>query len=189
MEREQALKIVREQMHEKRYIHTIGVMETAIKLAHQYGVDEQKAELAAIFHDYAKCRPIREMEEIIKRENMPSDLLAHNKELWHAPVGAYLVKKEVGITDPEILQAIAYHTSGHEQMTMLDKVIWVADYIEPGRKFPGVEEVRELARQDLNLALLQALKNTISFLMSKNQRIYPLTFHTYNAFIKEETIG
>jgi predicted HD superfamily hydrolase involved in NAD metabolism len=188
MEREQALEIVRKQMHEKRYIHTLGVMETAIELAKRYGVDEKKAELAAIFHDYAKCRSIREMEDIIKRENMPQDLLEYNKELWHAPVGAYLVEKEVGITDPEILQAIMYHTSGHEQMTMLDKVIWVADYIEPGRSFPGVEEVRELARQNLDKALVQALKNTISFLMSKNQRIYPLTFYTYNALMKEETV-
>ncbi|MFX3624466.1 MAG: bis(5'-nucleosyl)-tetraphosphatase (symmetrical) YqeK [Ectobacillus sp.] len=186
MEREQALKIVRAQMHEKRYIHTLGVMETAIELARLYGVDEKKAELAAIFHDYAKCRPVSEMEEIIKRENMPKDLLEHNKELWHAPVGAYLVEKEAGITDPDILQAITYHTSGHEKMTMLDKVIYVADYIEPGRKFPGVDEVRNLARKDINKALLQAVSNTIRFLMDKNQMIYPLTFHTYNALIKEE---
>lgn len=187
MEREQALQIVRKQMHEKRYIHTLGVMETAVELARRFGVDEKKAELAAIFHDYAKCRPIHEMEEIIKREQLPQDLLEHNKELWHAPVGAYLVETEVGITDQDILQAIMYHTSGHEQMTMLDKVIWVADYIEPGRKFSGVEEVRELARQDLNGALLQAVKNTIYFLLSKHQAVYPLTLHTYNALIKEET--
>ncbi|PEA56445.1 phosphohydrolase [Bacillus pseudomycoides] len=186
MDRKRALEIVKQQMHEKRYIHTIGVMETAIELAKQYGVDEKKAEMAAIFHDYAKCRPISEMEEIIKREHLPKDLLLYNKELWHAPVGAYLVEQEVGITDADILQAITYHTSGHEQMTMLDKVIYVADYIEPGRKFPGVEEARKLAREDLNQALLYALKHTIQFLMEKNQTIYPLTFQTYNAVIKED---
>ena len=92
MNRENALHIVKQQMHEKRYIHTIGVMETAIELAKLYGVDE-KAEMAAIFHDYAKCRAISEMEEIIKREDLPKDLLCYNKELWHAPVGAYLVEK------------------------------------------------------------------------------------------------
>ncbi|PEZ07827.1 phosphohydrolase [Bacillus sp. AFS018417] len=186
MDRKRALEIVKQQMHEKRYIHTIGVMETAIELAKQYGVDEKKAEMAAIFHDYAKCRPISEMEEIIKRENLPKDLLHYNKELWHAPVGAYLVEKEVGITDADILQAITYHTSGHEQMTMLDKVIYVADYIEPGRKFPGVKEARKLAREDINQALLYALKHTVQFLMEKNQTIYPLTFQTYNAVIKED---
>ncbi|MDM5190043.1 bis(5'-nucleosyl)-tetraphosphatase (symmetrical) YqeK [Bacillus sp. DX4.1] len=186
MDRKQALEIVKQQMHEKRYIHTIGVMETAIELAKLYGVNEKKAEMAAIFHDYAKCRPIQEMEDIIKREELPKDLLQFNKELWHAPVGAYLVEKEVGITDHEILQAITYHTSGHESMTMLDKVIYVADYIEPGRKFPGVEEARKLAREDINKALLFALKRTIQFLMEKDQTIYPLTFQTYNAALKEE---
>ncbi|KEK26261.1 bis(5'-nucleosyl)-tetraphosphatase (symmetrical) YqeK [Bacillus gaemokensis] len=186
MNREQALEIVKQQMHEKRYIHTIGVMETAIELAKIYGVDEKKAEMAAIFHDYAKCRPIQEMESVIKQEGLPKDLLQYNKELWHAPVGAYLVEKEVGITDSEILQAITYHTSGHERMTMLDKVIYVADYIEPSRKFPGVELARELAQEDINKALLFALKRTIQFLMEKDQTIYPLTFQTYNAVIKEE---
>ena len=107
------------------------------------------------------------MEEIIKSEGLPKDLLCYNKELWHAPVGAYLVEKEVGITDPEILQAITYHTSGHEKMTMLDKVIYVADYIEPGRKFP-VEEARKLAYTDIDQALLFALKRTIQFLMEKS---------------------
>ncbi|WP_410983607.1 bis(5'-nucleosyl)-tetraphosphatase (symmetrical) YqeK [Bacillus cereus] len=186
MNREKALEIVKQQMHEKRYIHTIGVMETAIELAKLYGVDEKKAETAAIFHDYAKCRPIQEMEDIIKQEELPKDLLHYNKELWHAPVGAYLIEKEVGITDHEILQAITYHTSGHEKMTMLDKVIYVADYIEPGRKFPGVEEARRLAQEDINKALLFALKRTIQFLMEKDQTIYPLTFQTYNAILKEE---
>ncbi|UOY94073.1 bis(5'-nucleosyl)-tetraphosphatase (symmetrical) YqeK [Ectobacillus sp. JY-23] len=186
MEQKEALEIVRKQLHDKRYVHTIGVMETAIQLARRFGADEKKAELAAIFHDYAKCRPIREMQEIIGRESMPKDLLDYNKELWHAPVGAYLVQEEVGIYDKDILQAIAYHTSGHTEMTLLDKVVWVADYIEPGRQFPGVEQVRELAEQDLDAALLQALKNTITYLLQKNQRVYPLTFHTYNALLKEE---
>ncbi|MCI4060747.1 bis(5'-nucleosyl)-tetraphosphatase (symmetrical) YqeK, partial [Bacillus cereus] len=78
-----------------------------------YGLYDKKAEMAAIFNDYANCRAISEMEEIIKREYLPKDLLCYNKELWHAPVGEYLVEKEVGITDSEILQAITYHTSGH----------------------------------------------------------------------------
>ncbi|MCP8967194.1 bis(5'-nucleosyl)-tetraphosphatase (symmetrical) YqeK [Ectobacillus ponti] len=186
MERQRALELVRQQMHEKRYIHTLGVVEAAIALAKRYGADEKKAELAAIFHDYAKCRPIAEMEEIIKREGMAAELLEHNKELWHAPVGAYLAETEAGIRDPEVLQAILYHTSGHAGMSLLDKIIYVADYIEPGRSFPGVEEVRELAEQSLNQALLQALKNTIRFLLERNQTVYPDTFHAYNAVLKEE---
>ncbi|WP_374721716.1 bis(5'-nucleosyl)-tetraphosphatase (symmetrical) YqeK [Peribacillus tepidiphilus] len=180
MEREKALQLVKEQITEHRYQHTLGVVETSIWLAEKYGADVKKAELAAIFHDYAKFRPKEEMKEIIIREKMPKDLLEHNEELWHAPVGAYLVEKEAGVEDPEVLDAIRYHTSGRVNMTLLEKVIFLADYIEPGRKFPGVEEVRELAKQSLDKALIKSLQNTILFLMKKNQRIYPDTFHTYN---------
>ena len=91
-------------------------------------------------------------------------------------MGAYLVEKEAGITDVEILDAIRYHTSGRPKMTLLEKIIYLADYIEPGRHFPGVEEVREIAKTDLDNALIQAIQNTIIFLMKKNQRIFPLTF-------------
>ena len=89
MERQEALTIVKKQLTEQRYQHTIGVMETAIKLAKQYGADVKKAELAAIFHDYAKFRPKEEMKQIILEQNMPKDLLSYNSELWHSPVGAY----------------------------------------------------------------------------------------------------
>jgi predicted HD superfamily hydrolase involved in NAD metabolism len=185
MERHEALAIVRKQLTEHRYQHTIGVMETAIELAKKYGADVKKAELAAIFHDYAKFRPKEEMKRIIIEQNMPSDLLQYNAELWHAPVGAYLVKTEVGIDDVDILDAIRYHTSGRANMTVLEKVVYLADYIEPGRAFPGVDEVRELAQQNLDLALLKALQNTISFLMKKNEAIYPDTFYTYNDLAKK----
>lgn len=184
MDRNQALEIVKQQLTDKRYIHTVGVMETAIELANRYGCSEKQAEIAAIFHDYAKFRPKEEMKAIIIEQNMPQDLLQFHHELWHAPVGAYLVHKEVGINDIEILDAIRYHTSGRAKMSTLEKIIYLADYIEPGRSFPGVEEVRELAKKSLDDALLQAFRNTISFLMSKNQPIYPDTFHAYNDLIK-----
>ncbi|NUK30862.1 HD domain-containing protein [Parageobacillus sp. VR-IP] len=185
MERQEALTIVKKQLTEHRYQHTIGVMETAIELAKRYGADVKKAELAAIFHDYAKFRPKEEMKQIILEQNMPKDLLSYNTELWHAPVGAYLVKTEVGISDEEILNAIRYHTSGRANMTVLEKVVYLADYIEPGRIFPGVEEVRDLAKQDLNKALIRAVQNTIQFLLKKNQPIYPDTINTYNSLIME----
>jgi predicted HD superfamily hydrolase involved in NAD metabolism len=183
MEREQALKIVKAQLTEHRYQHTLGVMETAIDLARRYGVDEKKAELAAIFHDYAKFRPKDEMKQIIVDQEMPYDLLEYNTELWHAPVGAYLAEVEAGITDREVLDAIRFHTSGRRGMTKLEKVIYLADYIEPGRHFLGVEEVRDLAKINLDDALIKSVQNTIMFLMKKNQTIYPETFHTYNDLI------
>ncbi|MBP0723753.1 bis(5'-nucleosyl)-tetraphosphatase (symmetrical) YqeK [Bacillus sp. RG28] len=186
MNREDALKAVQSKLTNQRYTHTIGVMETAIKLAKQYGADEKKAELAAIFHDVAKCMPIGELRDIMINEQLAPELLAYNKELWHASVGAFLTEKEFGIEDKEILQAITYHTSGHEKMTLLDKVIYVADYIEPNRSFPGVEEARKLAEEDLDQALLNALKNTITFLIQKEQTVYPLTVKTYNTIVKKQ---
>ncbi|CAH0347080.1 bis(5'-nucleosyl)-tetraphosphatase (symmetrical) YqeK [Bacillus sp. CECT 9360] len=180
MNREEALRLVKEQITEQRYQHTLGVMETSIILAERYGGDPKKAEMAAIFHDYAKFRPKDEMKEIILAQKMAADLLIYNSELWHAPVGAYLVEKEAGITDLEILDAIRYHTSGRVKMTLLDKIVFLADYIEPGRAFLGVDEVRETAKEDLDLAVIETLRNTIFFLMKRNQAVYPDTFHTYN---------
>ncbi|USK32690.1 bis(5'-nucleosyl)-tetraphosphatase (symmetrical) YqeK [Bacillus sp. F19] len=189
MDREKALALVKEHLTDHRYEHTIGVMETAIVLARLYGADVKKAETAAIFHDYAKFRRKDEMKQIIIEQNMTKELLIHSPELWHAPVGAYLAEKEAGIKDKEILDAIRYHTSGRENMTLLDKVIYVADYIEPGRIFPGADEVREIAKNDLNKALIVSMKNTILFLLKKNQPIYPQTLQSYNFLVFEEKGG
>jgi predicted HD superfamily hydrolase involved in NAD metabolism len=185
MNREEALKLVKEQLTDHRYQHTLGVMETAITLANKYGGDVKKAELAAIFHDYAKFRPKEEMKGIIASQGFPEDLLQFNSELWHAPAGTYLVEKEAGIIDQEVLDAIRYHTSGRPEMTLLEKIIYLADYIEPGRHFPGVDEVRDMAKENLDKALIMAIKNTIIFLLKKNQTVYPDTFYTYNDLIKK----
>ncbi|MCA1056217.1 bis(5'-nucleosyl)-tetraphosphatase (symmetrical) YqeK [Rossellomorea aquimaris] len=186
MDRQKALELVKEQLTDHRYIHTCGVMETAILLARRFGADEKKAEIAAIFHDYAKFRDKEEMKRMIESEALPKDLLEYNGELWHAPVGAILVEREVGIDDAEILNAIRYHTSGCEDMSTLDKVIYLADYIEPNRSFPGVEEVREMARESLDKAIIKALQNTVGFLMKKGQPIYPDTFKFYNQLVLEQ---
>lgn len=186
MERSKALQIVKEQLTDKRYEHTIGVMETAIQLANKYGANPKKAEIAAIFHDYAKFRSRDEMEIIIKQQKMPEDLLHFHSELWHAPVGAYLVRVEAGILDGDILQAIRYHTTGNKHMNTLDKIIFLADYIEPGRIFPGVDEVRKVAFENLDSAVIMALKNTIKFLLDKNELIYPDTLATYNTLVKSK---
>jgi predicted HD superfamily hydrolase involved in NAD metabolism len=181
MNREDMLEIVKKEMTEQRYLHTLGVVESSLYLAKQYGADLKKVEIAAIFHDYAKFRDSGEMAEIIRKTpDISNDLLDYHKELWHAPVGAYLIKQEVGITDEEILDAIRYHTTGRVGMSVLEKVVCLADYIEPGRHFPGVEEVRQLAEQDLNQALAQSLLNTIQFLEKKGQKVYPLTKAAYS---------
>ncbi len=186
MEREQALQVIKVHLPEKRYIHTLGVMETAVMLAEKYDSNQKKAELAAIFHDYAKFRPIKEMTEIVLTEKMDKRLLVYGSELLHAPIGAYLVQKEVGIEDDEILAAIRYHTTGRPNMTILEKIVYLADYIEPNRSFPGVDEVRQLAEKNLDQAMIAAISNTILFLMKKQQPIFPDTFATYNQLLLKE---
>ncbi len=152
-----ALQLVKAQITEKRYVHTLGVAEISCSdLLSVLGPTVKKAELAAIFHDYAKFRPKEEMKQIIIDQNMAKDLLDFHSELWHAPVGAYLVEQEAGITDREILDAIAYHTTGRIGMTLLEKIVYLADYIEPGRSFPGVDEVREIAKKSLDAAMIQS---------------------------------
>ncbi|WLR44012.1 bis(5'-nucleosyl)-tetraphosphatase (symmetrical) YqeK [Bacillus carboniphilus] len=183
MNKREALQIVKKQLPEARYLHTYRVMETAIILARRFNVNEKKAELAAIFHDYAKNHSKDEMKKHIVDQNMSPLLLQFHPELWHAPVGAFLVEQQFDIKDPNILNAIRFHTTGRMNMTKLEKVIFLADYIEPGRKFPGVKEVRAKAEVDLDKALFQSLKNTIAFLLEKNQTIFPDTFKAYNGLL------
>lgn len=183
MNRNLALQKVKAQLTNERYEHTLRVLETAISLANQFGVNVKQVELAAIFHDYAKFRPKEEMKQIIIAEKMPQVLLGFHHELWHAPVGAFLVETELGMTDEAVLNAIRYHTTGRQRMTMLEKVIYVADYIEPGRDFPGVDEIRKVANQNLDQALFFAIRKTILFLLQNNRPVYPDTFQAYNYFI------
>lgn len=186
MKREKALQIVKDQLTEKRYLHTIGVLETAMKLAKKYNADGEKVQLAAIFHDYAKFRSVNEMKQLVIDEKLDARLLKYGSELLHAPVGSILVQREVGISDEDVLNGIRYHTTGRPKMTILEKIIFIADYIEPNRNFPGVEEVRALTERNLDDALILAITNTVNFLMKKKQPVFPDTLATYNDLILKE---
>lgn len=185
-DREALLAQVRAQMNEKRYQHTLGVADSARQLAAKFGADPEKAELAGYLHDYCKCWPIAKMREILVRHDMPAELLAGDKELWHAFAGAIVIQTELGVTDVEILQAVRYHTTGRVGMSLLEKVVCVADYIEPNRTFPGVENIRQLAQEDLDAALAAALGGTIQFLIEKKQAVYPLTLLAYNDLVSRK---
>lgn len=183
--REQLIEAVSSQMPEKRWLHTKGVMETAVKLAQQYGANPEKADLAAILHDVAKYWPVLQLKDVLVDNKLNDELLQHDKQLWHAEVGAFVAERDYGITDQEVLDAIRYHTSGRVQMTLLDKVVCLADYMEPGRDFPGVNNIRELANHSLEEALAAGFDSTISFLVSRKQIIYPLTVLARNDLIKQ----
>lgn len=185
MNRDKLIEAVRPQMPERRWKHTLGVMETAVKLARQYGADPIAADQAAILHDVAKYWTVDAMEEAIREEGLHTEVLQYGKELWHAHAGAYAAARDYGIDDPAIQDAIRYHTSGRVGMTLLEKVIWLADLIEPGRNFPEVERIRELAERDLNGALVAGFDTTLLFLVEQRKPIFPLTVLARNALLAE----
>lgn len=185
MERKQLIEAVKAQMPSKRWEHTLGVMETSVILARRYGCDPEKAYTAAILHDVCKFWPVQEQAKVIRENNLPQDLLDYDKELWHAHAGAFIAKRDYGVDDEEILNAIRYHTSGRLGMRLLEKVVCLADYIEPGRDFPGVHNIREIAEHSVEKALLNAFDGTIRFLLDKGRKVYPLTIYARNGLVDE----
>ncbi|MGX7174086.1 bis(5'-nucleosyl)-tetraphosphatase (symmetrical) YqeK [Enterococcus ratti] len=184
--RECLMQKVQMRMSERRFKHVLGVEETAIALAAKYGASIEKASIAALTHDYAKERPDDEFISVIEHEEYDPDLLHYGNAIWHGLVGASFVEKELGITDEEILQAIRVHTTGAAQMSLLDKIIYVADYIEPGRSFPGVQDAREIALLDLDEAVAFETKRTLVHLVEQEQQIYPKTIETYNYWVAKK---
>jgi len=186
MERDQYLAAIKPRMPEKRYIHTIGVMETAIELAKKYGEEEKKAETAAILHDIAKYAEIEWMENIVRAEKLDARLLGWGSELLHGPVGAYIAESEFALTDEDMLNAIRFHTTGRAGMSRLEKIIFVADMIEPNRKFDGVNRLRKKAEKGLDKAMSACVRHTLAFLIDTKQPIYPLSIECYNDMMKRE---
>ncbi|RAR43959.1 bis(5'-nucleosyl)-tetraphosphatase (symmetrical) YqeK [Paenibacillus sp. MDMC362] len=183
--RDELIQAVSSQMPAKRWEHTKGVMETAVILAGRFGADPVKAELAAILHDVAKYWPVQKLHQMMVEHALSEELLRYDKQLWHAEVGAFVAEHEYGVTDTDVLNAIRYHTSGRVGMTLLDKVVCLADYMEPGRDFPGVNNIRELANHSLEDALAAGFDSTIGHLLSRRQIIFPLTVLARNDLIKQ----
>ena len=148
-----------------RYIHTMGVVKTAKKLAGRWQADEKKAMTAALLHDCAKDYPEQMKRRFCKEFHVPIDpVMDQAIDLCHGPLGAEVARREYGVTDEEVLNAIRYHTTGRPEMTKLEQIIFIADYIEPNRNpFVGLEEGRVLAYEDLNLAMERILKDTIAY--------------------------
>lgn len=183
--REQLITMISGQMPDKRWRHVEGVMASAVTLAERYGADPQKADLAALLHDLAKFWPMERQEAVMLEHRLQPELLQYDRQLLHAEIGAYVAEQEYEIKDEEVLNAVRYHTSGRAQMTLLDKVVCLADYIEPGRNFPGVGEIRDLAGHSLEKALVCGFDSTISFLIQQGKRIFPLTVIARNDLIRE----
>ncbi|NBG88939.1 HD domain-containing protein [Isachenkonia alkalipeptolytica] len=169
-----------------RYQHTLGVVKAACDLAEHYGISVDKARLAALLHDYAKDLTEHELKKYIEVHKLEVDQsLYETYELLHGVVGAHMAKTEFGIHDEEILQAIRYHTTGRLHMEPLEKIIYLSDFIEENRNYPGVEALRKLAYEDLDKGLLQGFNNTIRFLLATDKVIHCNTVKARNQRLKD----
>ncbi len=171
-------------LKEKRYEHTLGVEFTAASLAMRYGEDVEKLQMAGLLHDCAKGFSNEEQIEQCEKYDLPiSDVERENPGLLHARLGAYLAKKKYHVEDPEILSAIEWHTTGRPEMTMAEKILYVADYIEPGRRdAPALTGKRIMAFRDLDQALLWILEDTVLYLKERALACDPMTEKTYEYY-------
>ena len=168
---------LREALSDKRLVHSLLVAHTARRLARIHGVNEDRAALAGLLHDCAKCLPLAAMQHIARENRLLLDKeTLQSANLLHGPIGAVLAEKQYGVTDPIILSAIRGHTTGKVGMLPLDMIVFLADKIEPSRRsYPVLEEVRALAQKDLAAAMLHSLASTLEYVRSQNTQPHPLT--------------
>ena len=174
---------LKENLNEKRYIHTLGTANCAKELAKQFGLNQDKAYLAGLLHDCAKCFSNEKLLDIIHQHLDVEECEMLNYKTLHAPVSAYIAETEFNITDKEIISAIRWHTLGKLNMTDFEKIIFIADKIEPNtRDKEYSDKIRELLSQDngLNKALLKCYKETIKSLVKRDLKICLLTNEIYN---------
>lgn len=169
-----------------RFAHSVSVAQTASDLAEIYNADAGKAYLAGILHDCAKNYTNGELFELAKKYNIELDEVCKSSaNLLHGFVGAYDAKKVYGINDSEIFDAIYYHTVGKPDMPILTKIIYVSDGIEPLRNYPGVEEIRKCAFENLDKAVVMYTDATIKFVLEKGILLHNASVETRNYYLKK----
>lgn len=183
MDYTEILKWLKENLNEKRYIHTLGTADCAKELAQKFGLNSEKAYLAGLLHDCAKCFSNEKLLDIIHQHLEVEECEMLNYKTLHAPVSAYIAEKEFKIMDKEILSAIRWHTLGRLDMTDFEKIVFIADKIEPNtRDKEYSDKIRVLLDEEngLNKALLKCYKETIKSLVKRDLKICLLTIEIYN---------
>lgn len=182
-------EILKKRLSVKRYTHSVGVANTAARLAGMFNGDIERAYLAGLMHDYAREMTEEELLELAAKHNLSTDgVELMQTSLLHGPIGAWLLEQEGLITDPQVLDAIRWHTTGHPDMDQLARIIYISDYIEPGRNFPGVDVLRQITNKDLNLGVLAGLDHTLTFLIQRNHFIHPLSIAARNRMLEEHVV-
>ena len=180
-------EIVKSKMSLKRFTHTLGVVEISEKLAKIYNANIQKCKVAALLHDICKEMDMEYIKNICKNNfiNELSEEDLENNEILHGFAGAYYVKNELGINDKEILNAIKYHTVGAKDMTLLEKIVYIADAIEYGRNYPSVVEIREETFKNLDKGILMEIEHKEEYLESIGKKSHPNTDELKKEILKE----
>ena len=185
-------KYLKKHLTKDRYHHTLGVASTAVAMAMRYNPDPsnsnfiKRAELAGLLHDCAKCMDNNKKLRICEKNNLScSSFEKSHPYLLHGKVGAYIAQTKLKIEDNDILQAITWHTTGRPDMSLLEKIIFIADYIEPSRNpVPELNLIRQLAFVDIDKAMEKILSNTLKFLESKGNPIDKMTQTTYDSYVR-----
>lgn len=180
-------KKLKKYLDKNRLLHTLGVMYTASSLAMAHGADMEQAQIAGLLHDCAKCISNKKKIKLCRKNNIELSLCEkQNMFLIHAKLGAHIAREQYGVSDPEVLSAIRWHTTGKENMTKLEKIVYIADYIEPGRdKAPNLSWVRKIAFMDLDECMYYILKDSLSYLERNTKIVDPAT---QKAFYYYETL-
>lgn len=180
-------KLMAKTLDSKRYEHTLGVAYTAAALAMCYDESVKNAQLAGLLHDCAKCLSDEKRLSICRKHNISiNEIERRNPFLLHAKVGSFLAMDEYHVTDPDVVNAILNHTTGRPGMSTLEKIIFVSDYIEPGRKqAPNLKEIRKLAFVNLDEALVKILGDTLAYLQEGGGETDPMTQKTYDYYCRE----
>jgi predicted HD superfamily hydrolase involved in NAD metabolism len=179
-------KELEKQLKPDRFDHTLGVAYTSASMAFVYGVDVQKALIAGMLHDCAKCMSHEEQVKICEKNKIEiSDVERRNHSLLHAKVGMYLAKAKYEIEDSDILNAIRWHTTGREDMSLLEKIVYIADFIEPNRKnLEDMDIIRKEAFTDIDRCLAHILHNSVIYLKTINKECDDATMKAYEYYKK-----
>ena len=183
--KEKIIEYLENVLTEKRKRHTYSVASEAVSLAQYHNVAPEKAELAALFHDMFRGTQIEILDNYVRSFNLDSCYLG-NSNLAHGKIAGVVMEQDYGIQDRDIINAVAFHTTGREGMSDLEKILYLADAIEPGRKYPGVEEIRKLAYVNLNQACLKAMSRSVDYIRSRGLKLDRDTIRAKNFLMEQE---
>lgn len=184
MDKSYYVNILKARLSPARFWHSLSVVETAEKMGERLDLNKEKLWLASLLHDFAKDLPQQELLASARENNLISCIAEKlQPDLLHGPVGAFLCQRDLRIKDQEVLQAIYFHTTGHDKMSLLEKVVFLADLIEPSRSYTGVDELRRICEDNLDKGLLYAFDCTLQYILKQKLLIHPLTVQARNGHL------